>query len=166
MKLFFIDAVPGTGKTTLTQELRRRGEEAHDTDDECIMLSKKTGKIVAYEDRKRDPYNWVYPLEKLNKLKELSRTKNVFLLGSIDNFDEVRPFIDEYVWMDIPLDELLRRLDQRHDDYGNSPSERQSIINLHKEMEEMGHPKAFKLDATKPIEQIADDLLAHARVDL
>lgn len=162
MTLFFIDAVPGTGKTTLTHELRRRGEEAHDTDDECIMLSKKTGKIVEYENRKNDPYNWVYPMDKLQELKELSRTQNVFLAGSIDNYDEIRPFIDEYVWMEIPLVELLKRLDQRHDDYGNSDSERASIINLHKEMEEMGHPKAFKLDAMKPVEQITDDLVAYA----
>jgi predicted ATPase len=40
MALFFISGVPGTGKTTLMQELRWRGEEAHDTDDECIMISK------------------------------------------------------------------------------------------------------------------------------
>ena len=162
MALYFIDAVPGTGKTTLVKELCRRGEEAHDTDDECIMISKKTGKVVEYENRKNDPYDWVYPMEKLRELKELSKTKNVFLTGSIDNYDEVRPAIDDYVWMEIPLDELLKRLAQRHDDYGNSDSERQSIIELHKEMEEMGHPKAFKLDATNPVERIADDLLAHA----
>lgn len=163
MALYFIDAVPGTGKTTLVKELRRRGEEAHDTDDECIMVSKKTGIVVAYENRKSDPYDWVYPMEKLQELKELSKTKNVFLTGSIDNYDKVRPSIDDYVWMEIPLDELLKRLAQRHDDYGNSDSERLSIIELHKEMKAMGHPKAFKLDATKPIEQVADDLLAHAR---
>ncbi len=101
-------------------------------------------------------------MDKLQELKELSRTQNVFLAGSIDNYDEIRPFIDEYVWMEIPLVELLKRLDQRHDDYGNSDSERASIINLHKEMEEMGHPKAFKLDAMKPVEQITDDLVAYA----
>lgn len=162
MALYFIDAVPGTGKTTLTHELLRRGEEAHDTDDECIMLSKKTGKIVNYEDRKNDPYDWIYPTEKLKHLKELSKTKNVFLLGSVDNWDEVRAAADEYVWMEIPLDVLQKRLDERHDDYGNSASERESIIRLHKEMEEMGHPNAFKLDATRLIEQIADDLLAYA----
>lgn len=162
MALVFIDAVPGTGKTTLVKELQRRGEEAHDTDDECIMLSKQTGKVVEYENRKKDPYDWVYPTENLQELKKLSQSRNVFLSGSVDNWDEVRAAADKYVWMEIPLEVLLARLDERHDDYGKSDSERQSIMNLHKEMEAMGHPNAFKLDATKSVEQIVDDLLAYS----
>lgn len=163
MALSFIDAVPGTGKTSLISELRNRGEEAHDTDDECVMISKRTGNVIEHRDRKNDPHDWVYPAEKLAELKELSRTKNVFLSGSIDNYEDVRPAVDNYVWMEIPLDELLRRLAQRRNDFGESDSERDYIISLHKEMEAMGHPKAFKLDATRPIKQIADDLLEYAR---
>lgn len=159
MALFFIDAVPGTGKTSLIKELKGRGEEAYDTDDDCVMISKKTGKVVEHRDRKGDPHDWVYPIEKIQELKELSRTKNVFLSGSIDNYEDVRPVVDNYVWMEIPLDELLRRLAKRHNDFGESDSEREYIINLHKEM---GHPKAYKLDATKQVSQIADDLLAYA----
>ena len=83
------------------------------------------------------------------------------MLGSIDNFDEVNAAADEYIWMTLPLDMLLRRLDKRSKEYGKSTKERQSIIQLHKEMEIMDQSKTFKLDGKKPVGEIADNLLRH-----
>lgn len=123
-----ISAVSGTGKTTLMHELRRRGEEAHDTDTECIRCSKQTGKAIGYEEAKRDGYDWICPAEHLQLLKTQSRAKNIFLLGSIDNFDEVKVAADEYIWMSIPLELLVDRLNTREKEYGKSDSERQLIL--------------------------------------
>lgn len=161
MALFFISAVSGTGKTTLMHELHRRGQEAHDTDVECIRCSKLTGEPIGYEEAKRDGYDWIYPTEALQKLKEQSHHKNVFLLGSTDNSDEVKAAADEYIWMTIPLDVLVTRLNTREKEYGKSPSERQSILSLYKKMSSSISPSTFTLDATKPVDVIADDLLAH-----
>jgi thymidylate kinase len=161
MALFFISAVSGTGKTTLMNELRRRGEAAHDTDTECIRCSKQTGKPIGYEEAKRDGYDWIYPTEHLQRLTAQSRTKNVFLLGSIDNFNEVKTAADEYIWMAIPLDVLLHRLDTREKEYGKSDSERQLIVGLYEKMQSTLTSITFTLDATKPVEDIADDLLTH-----
>lgn len=163
MALYFISGVPGSGKSTLVEELRYRGEEAHDTDDECVMISKQTGDVVDYDNRKNDPYDWIYPKQSLQKLKDLSVTKDVFIAGSVDNFDDVNNASDEYIWLEISLDELQKRLDTRHKDYGKSKSERQSIVDLHNEMRNLIGPKLFKLDATKNVEQIADELLAHVK---
>jgi ribose 1,5-bisphosphokinase PhnN len=161
MALIFISAVSGTGKTTLMHELRRRGEEAHDTDTECIRYSKQTGEIIGYEQAKKEGYDWIYPTEVLRELKARSRTKNVFLLGSIDNFDEVRAAADEYIWMTIPLDILTHRLDTREKEYGKSNSERQLILALYKRMVSTLAPTTFTLDATRSVGDIADSLLAH-----
>lgn len=161
MGLYFISGVPGTGKTTLMHELRKRGEEAHDTDVECIRRSRVTGESLTHEQGKAEGYDWIYPTESLEKLKAQSLTTNVFLLGSIDNFDEVNAAVDEYIWMTVPLDVLIERLDSREKTYGKSESERQPLIELHKEMSEVMSPKTFTLDATKPVEVIADELLAH-----
>lgn len=161
MALFFISGASGTGKTTLMYELLRRGEEAHDTDTVCIRLSKQTGKLVNYEASKKEGYDWIYPHDALMKLKEQSLAKNVFLLGSVDNFDEVKATADEYIWMNIPLTILGARLDDRGKEYGKSKSERQSIMDLYEKMTAENDPTLFSLDATKPVELIADDLLAH-----
>ena len=69
MGLYFIGGIPGTGKTTLMYELCSRGEEAHDTDVECIRYSKQTGKVLDYEESKNEDYNWIYPATSLKKLK-------------------------------------------------------------------------------------------------
>jgi hypothetical protein len=161
MALFFISAVSGTGKTTLMHELHRRGEEAHDTDAECIRCSKQTGEPITYEEAKRDGYDWIYPPDALQKLKTQSLTKNVFLLGSIDNFDEVKAAADEFIWMAIPLPVLLDRLNTREKEYGKSASERRLIVDLYEKMESAITPSTFTLDATKSVSEIADDLLAH-----
>lgn len=162
MPLFFIQGASGTGKTTLMHELLRRGEEAHDTDTQCNRVSKLTNKTLNYEEAKKEGgYNWIYPKDALYKLKELASGKNVYLLGSIDNFNEVKDVADEYIWMSIPLDELNRRLDSRQKEYGKSASERKLILDLHKEMSEVIEPNTFILDSTKPVETIADDLIAH-----
>lgn len=161
MALFFISAVSGTGKTTLMHELHRRGEDAHDTDTECIRCSKKTGELITYEEAKRDGYDWIYPAETLESLKTQSKIKNIFLLGSVDNFDEVKAAADEFIWMAIPLPVLINRLDTREKEYGKSVSERQLIVDLYEKMESAITPSTFTLDATKSVGEIADDLLAH-----
>jgi len=163
MALFFISAASGTGKTTLMHELRSRGKEAHDTDVECIRRSKLTGEAVNHERGKAEGYDWIYPGEALRKLKTQSSTKDVFLLGSIDNFEEVKAAADEYIWMAIPLDVLNERLDKRSKEYGKSASERQLILSVYKEMSAVMNPGVFTLDATKSVESIADDLLDHIK---
>lgn len=162
MALFFISAVSGTGKTTLMRELQRRGEEAHDTDTECIRCSKQTGEPIGYDEAKRDGYNWIYPTEHLQSLKAQSRAKNIFLLGSIDNFGEVKAAADDFIWMTVPLDVLIHRLDTREKEYGKSDSERQPILALYQKMQSTISPSTFTLDATKPVGNIADDLLTYA----
>lgn len=163
MALYFISAASGTGKTTLVHELRNRGEEAYDTDVECIRRSKLTGEAVNYERAKAEGYDWIYPTESLRELKTKSHTKNVFLIGNIDNFEEVKSAADEYIWMAIPLDVLNERLDNRIKEYGKSASERQLIFSVYKEMSAALDSRVFTLDATKPVEKIADDLLNHLK---
>lgn len=142
-------------------ELHRRSEEAHDTDVECIRCSKQTGEPIGYEEAKREGYDWIYPAEALQQLKTQSHAKNVFLLGSIDNFDEVKAVANEFIWMTIPLPVLLNRLNTREKEYGKSDSERQLIVGLYEKMESAITPATFTLDATKSVSEVADDLLAH-----
>lgn len=163
MALYFISAVSGTGKTTLMHELHRRGEEAHDTDTNCIRCSKRTGEPIDYEQAKKEGYDWIYPLKVLKELKRRSQNKNIFLLGSIDNIDEAKAVADEYIWMTIPLDVLLHRLNTREKEYGKSASERQSILAVYEKMNASLTSTTFTLDATKPVSTIAESLLAHVK---
>src|SRR5476651_997118 len=109
MALYFISAASGAGKTTLMHELRSRGKEAHDTDVECIRRSKLTGETLDHDRGKTEGYDWIFPTEALSKIKTQSAIKDIFLLGNIDNFEEVKAAADEFIWMDIPPDVLNER---------------------------------------------------------
>ncbi len=163
MSLFFISGVSGTGKSTLMHELRERGEEAYDADVDCIRASKVTGEIISYEEAKKEGYDWIYPEEALQKLTEKSATKDIFLLGFVDNLQAVKDAADEFIWMSIPLDVLVQRLDTRQKEYGKSERERKLILDLYEKMSKALEPGTFTLDATKPVEAIADDLLTHVK---
>jgi hypothetical protein len=143
------------------RELRRRGKEAHDTDVECIRRSRLTGEALDREKGKAEGYDWIFPTEELNKLKIQSATKDIFLLGNIDNFEEVKAAADEFIWMNISPDVLNERLDKRVKDYGKSASERELILSVYEKMSTAIGPEVFTLDATQPVEKIADDLLDH-----
>jgi gluconate kinase len=163
MSLFFISGVSGTGKSTLMEELRQREEEAHDTDSESIRVSKVTGKVLSYKEAKENGYSWIYSKEALHKLKDLSFSKDVFLLGFPDNLQEVKDTASEYIWMSIPRNELIKRLDSRQKEYGKSVRERNLILAQYEKMNKTIEPGTFTLDATKPVNAIADDLLTHIR---
>lgn len=162
MSLFFISAASGTGKTTLMKELQKREIEAHDTDVDCIRRSRITGNPLTQEQaRVEGGYDWIYPLENLRNLKKASSSRDVFLFGNVDNFQEIKDIADDYIWMDVPLDVLNERLDKRTKEYGKSDTERGLILSVYKEMKSSIDPDVFTLDATKPVELIADDLLNH-----
>jgi gluconate kinase len=164
MALYFISAASGTGKTTLMRELHNRGIEAHDTDAECIRRSRLTGEALTYEQAKNEGgYDWIYPTAALKKLKSQSNNKDIYLLGNVDNLDELKADADEFIWMDIPLDVLNERLDKRTKEYGKTASERKLILSVYEKFRSTVEPEIFTLDATKSVEHIADDLLEHTK---
>jgi len=161
MSLIFVSGVSGTGKSTLMRELRKRGEEAIDMDTDCIRVSKVTGNVISYEEAKRDGYDWIYPKDALQKLKAEAATKDIFILGITDNPQVIQDAADKFVWMTIPLDVLVQRLDSRQKEYGKSERERKLILDQYNTLSNSLKPETFTLDATKPVETIADDLLQH-----
>lgn len=60
MALYFIYGVSGTGKTTLMHELRNRGKEAHDTDEDGISdwHDNQTLESVERSDEDHWPPDW------------------------------------------------------------------------------------------------------------
>lgn len=142
-------------------ELQRRGKVAHDTDVDCLRCSKQTGEAISFEEAKRDGYDWIYPMTATKELKDQSRSEHVFLLGFVDNFDEVRTVSDDFIWMEIPHSVLVHRLDTREKEYGKTNSERESILAQYEKIQSAITPATFKLDATKSVSDIADDLLQH-----
>ena len=142
----------------------KHGEEAYDADSDCIRQSKITTEILSYDRPKAEDYLWIYPLESLAESKMQSTTKDVFLLGAVDNVEAVIAESDEYIWMVVPIELLNERLDKRTKQFGKSLSERKLILSAYHKMSAAHKSGIFTLDATKPVEKIADDLLNHTKL--
>lgn len=68
---------------------------------------------------------------------------------------------DEVFVLDVDLDTLYRRLDQRpHDEWGSHPSERELIVRLHQSKEDIPRTGVV-IDATPPLTQVVDAILRH-----
>jgi thymidylate kinase len=63
--------------------------------------------------------------------------------------------------LDIDLETLHRRLDQRpQDEWGSKPSERDLVVRLHRTKEDI--PDAGVLiDATRPLASVVNEILGH-----
>ncbi len=164
----------GVGKSTIREELQKRGFEAHDTDEDDITTwhNNKTGQPThrpdAIEDRTKEWYedhNWMMSLTKVQELAKLAMKKPIFLCGITSNDKDLWDLFDKAICLTVDEATLKHRLVTRTtNDFGKSPDELANILSWHKESEEnykkMG---AIMLDATQPpfriVNQIIDSTL-------
>jgi hypothetical protein len=84
-----------------------------------------------------------------------------FFCGGSRNFSTFIDLFDGVFVLDIDLDTLQRRLDQRPpDEWGSKPSERDLIVRLHRTREDIPD-SGVVIDATRPLSEVVDEILRH-----
>jgi len=170
--LVFVTGVAGSGKSTLCAELSDRGHAAHDADDGISRhVSIVNGAAVPAPPRTEQTPDWVarhefrFDLEKVAALAGLAAGDTpTFLLGAAYGDDAAIELAGSSWFLHLEEPELRRRIAGRpHDQYGHAPHELESILAWHaaaaERYESLG---ARRLDAARPVELIADELLALA----
>jgi len=85
-----------------------------------------------------------------------------FFCGGSRNFTTFIDVFDEVFVLDVDLDTLHRRLDQRpQGEWGSRPSERDLIIRLPRTKEDIPRTGVV-IDATPPLTEVVDEILRHA----
>jgi hypothetical protein len=85
-----------------------------------------------------------------------------FFCGGSRNFSKFIALFDEVFVLDIDLDTLHRRLDQRPpDEWGSKPSERDLVVRLHRTKEDIPDTGVV-IDATRPLADVVGKILPHA----
>ena len=160
MKNYLIDGVSCAGKTTVCNELQRRGFHAIHGDRELAYSGDpKTGKHV---DGSSDEHRaWIWDIEKVRALVADQNHAATFFCGGSRNSDRFIGLFDKVFVLEIDLDTLNRRLAARpENEWGGTASEGESFARLQHETK-VGLPgNAIIIDATAPLSSVVDTILA------
>jgi hypothetical protein len=176
---FLIEGRSGSGKTTVCEELLRRGYQAihgdrvlaYQGDPETGEPDPETGVPVnggghppdcdclaclAWRDKR-----WIWNVELVRSLVADHQEPVTFFCGGSRNSPKIIQFFDGVFVLDVDLDTLLRRLERRPaDEFGGKQSERDFTARLHGTTE--GLPEVgMVIDTSRPLGQVVDEIIRH-----
>ena len=165
---YLIEGVSGAGKTTVAEELQRRGEHVVHGDRELAYLGDPaTGRpldALAREDV-ADKVRWrherhIWDLARVRSLVADQSHARSFFCGGSRNFHHFIDLFEEVFVLEVDLDTLNRRLAQRpEDEFGGRPVERALVVRLHATREDIPRD-SVSIDATAPIGRVVDEILS------
>lgn len=174
MALIYITDISGSGKTTVRNELQRRGYTAYGTDEDDLahFYNNETGELIKHhvtaDDRTREwrsHHTWKVERAAVEKLRNEAKDKPVFLCGVVSNdASELWDLFEKVFALTINEEVLRHRITSRtNNDHGKNPHEFEELLNwqktAQKDYEKLG---AITIDATKPVQEVVDEILHSA----
>jgi len=159
---YLIEGVSGTGKTSVCKELQRRGYYAINGDRELAYRGDpETGKPM-------DGFAHEHHIWHVDKVKALVANQDeavTFFCGGSRNFSKFIDLFDGVFVLEVDLDTLNRRLEERpENEWGGKQTERELIARLHQTKEDI--PKnGVILDATAPIARVVDEIVRQSEAN-
>jgi len=154
---YLVEGLSGTGKTTVCDELQRRGLHAVHGDRELAYQGDpETGEPVeggGHENHLRD-------LDKVRALVADRDHPATFFCGGSRNFARFLDLFDGVFVLEVDLPTLNRRLDERPDEEwgGGKPTERARIVGWHQTRQDVPQD-GIVIAATAPVERVVDEIL-------
>ena len=156
---YLIGGVSGAGKTTVCNELQRRGYHAIHGDRELAYQGDpETG--TPTDGFK--PEHHIWHVDKVKALVDNQDEAVTFFCGGSRNYPKFIDLFDGVFVLEVDLETSLQRIDERvaldPTDWGGRPEEREISARLHQTRE--GIPKnGIIIDATAPIAHVVDGIL-------
>lgn len=178
LRNFVIEGVSGSGKTTVCDELLRRGYQAiHGDRVLAYQGDPETGEPVNGCGHSSDCdrtdclawlyERWVWNLDLVRTLVADHTEPMTFFCGGSRNLSKIIHLFDAVFVLDVDLDTLLGRLAQRpEDEWGGKQSERDFTARLHRTREDRLHdrhiPKnGIVINTSRPLRQVVDEIIRH-----
>jgi len=167
VKNYLIDGVSGTGKTSVAEELERRGYHVlHGDRTLAYFGDPETGERLPALSRDRvDNITWAYDrwIWDVDKVKAAMADQSPalsFFCGGSRNAHRYIDLFDGIFVLEVDLDTLKRRVSGRGDDeFGGKPEQWALLERLH--ATKHGIPKSgIAVDATQPVARVVDAILA------
>jgi hypothetical protein len=156
-KNYLIEGLSGTGKTSVCEELHRRGHHVVHGDRELAYRGDPdTGLPV-------DGFGHEHHIWDVGKVEALVADRShaaTFFCGGSRNFSKFIHLFDGVFVLEVDLPTLHRRLDERPDEEwgGGVPTDRERIVHWHQTKADVPEDGVV-IDATAPIEQVVDEIL-------
>jgi thymidylate kinase len=171
--LVYITGVPGSGKSAVCNELKRRGYTAYDTDGDAIAFfyNNATGKAIEEhipaKDRTpewRTQHTWMAKRNTIEGLMADTASELIFLCGvTANDADELWDLFSIVFALVVSDEQSLRKriTDRSEDGYGKNPHELTDLLQWQRtaaaDYEKLG---AVLVDASQPVEKVVDSILA------
>jgi hypothetical protein len=159
-KNYLIEGGSGTGKTSVCNELRRRGYQAINGDRELAYQGDPaTGEPLAGITGVSVHHHHIWRVDDVKALVA-DRTEAVtFFCGGSRNLAQFINSFDGVFVLEVDTDTLNRRLDERpQDEWGGREAERKLIERLYRTREEIPQG-GITIDANGPLPAVVDDIL-------
>ena len=143
-KRYYITGVSGTGKSTVAEELNKRGIKAIDQDSRvyglCSWKHNQTKEDTRFEygigKEFLEANDWYCDIEKLKKLFD-SFDETVFVCGVTANQDDYLNLFDKVFLLQCSPETFSKRIDIRENNqFGKHPSEKEHLLNWYVELEQ------------------------------
>jgi len=167
---YLISGVSGAGKTAVCAELRRRGYQAVDGDNDLAYQGDPgTGQPVAGPRHEHSASfiseHHIWDVEKVKALVANQEEAVTFFCGGSRNSSKFIALFDGVFILEVDLDTSLRRIDERvaldPTDWGGTPAEREITMRMyHMFHSQEGLPhNGIIIDATAPLARVVDEIL-------
>ncbi len=175
LKNYLIEGISGTGKTTVAQELERRGYHVIHGDRQLAYKGDpKTGETVddpihenSMDQALWKQRHWIWDIEKVKSIITDKSHAISFFCGGSRNFSDFTDLLDGIYILEVDdIETLHQRIDQRvaldPTEFGGKPEEKELVAQLHATKESIPDC-GITIDATAPIEQIVDQILEQCK---
>jgi broad-specificity NMP kinase len=158
-KNYLIEGVSGTGKTSVCEELRRRGYATIHGDRQL----RDQGCPTDFASPESRHANNLWDVEKVRTLAANQDDEATFFCGGSRNFKQFIDLFDKVFVLNVDAETLNQRLDNRpDDDWGKSRDERELVLRLHATQEDVPG-SGIVIDATQPLASVVDEILRHVQ---
>lgn len=160
---YLVEGLSGTGKTSVCDELQRRGYQGVHGDRELAYQGDPaTGRPT---DGGRHEHH-IWDVDRVRAVAADRDEAATFFCGGSRNFSTFLDLFDAVFVLEVDLDTLNRRLDARPDEEwgGGKPTDRERIVGWHQTGADVPQ-NGIAIDATAPIEDVVDEILRRCETD-
>jgi gluconate kinase len=152
---YLVEGLSGAGKSSVYEELIRRGYKAISTD---RAWKYHAGPDTGLPGRPIHYDNSMWDQQKAASELESPEPEVLFVCGSSRNRDHFLPYFTKIFNLRIDDDTMRRRLQERtNNEFGKQPEEVELMLRLNRSDEKPAG--AIDVDATQPLDQVVDELL-------